>query len=163
MKRLLVLVPVVVVAGALAIWWYSPRQVVKRRTQQVLEVLTLDTDAGRTKRQLGVYRLSALLAPQVEFATPTIDEANGTFDRHEVESAYSWLCDHAKECRFEMKHIDSLEVGDLEAEVTFTLNATVELAGVHLADGEYQATFHWQRDPDQSWLLTKAVWGKPGK
>ena len=52
---------------------------------------------------MGVYSLNALLASEVELENPTIEEANGTFERSEMESAFSWLCEQAKQTRFELE------------------------------------------------------------
>ena len=158
MKRLIPVVAILVVLLLAAAWWFSPRQIIKRRTLTLLETLTMEADQGRSGRQLGTYSLNALLAPEVELKTPTIEEANGTFDRSELESAYSWLSSHAKETRFRHESFGSVTTNGDMGTVVFTLEALVELADRRPVDGRFEVTFHWQRDDHGKWLLASAIW-----
>jgi hypothetical protein len=157
MKRLALPVVVIALIGAFAFWWFSPVQIVKRRTETLLDTVTLEAGSGRGGRPLKGYTLNALLAPQVILDTPTIEQANGTFTRSEMESAFSWLCEQAKETRFELEEFRSVEVVDDEAVVGFTLEALVELPSYKPADGSFLVDFHWRREKD-GWRLTRAVW-----
>ena len=157
MKRLGLPLIIVALLGAFAFWWFSPEQVLKRRIGTLLQTLTLESGSGKAGRQLGVYSLNALLAPEVELSTPTLGEAIGTFERQELESAFSWLCEQAKESRFELEKIHSVKVDGDRAEVSLTLEAQVILPTIRPADGRYDVTFHWQRE-DDSWRLARAKW-----
>jgi hypothetical protein len=157
MKRIVLPIVIVVLLGAFGYWWLSPTQVLKRRTKSLLETLTLEAGSGRSARHMGGYALNALLAPQVELDSPTIAQANGTFERQEMESAYAWLCDQAKETRFALQNFESVVVNGDGADVTFSLDALVELPSYSPADGRYEVVFHWERDDDQ-WRLSKARW-----
>jgi hypothetical protein len=157
MKRLIPVLVVVALLGAFGFWWFSPAQVVKRRTQTLLETLTLDAGAGRTVRQMGVYSLNALLASEVELNTPTISQANGVFERAEMESAFSWLCQHARRTGFEAERFHAVQVANGVAVVSLRLQALVELPDYRPADGRYEVTFHW-RNEDDAWRLARADW-----
>ena len=157
MKRLLIPSLAVVVFSAFAFWWFSPGQVLKRRTLSLLETLTFDSGSGRASRQMGVYSLNALLAAEVELNTPTIDQANGTFDRAEIESAYTWLCQQARQTRFDMRRIHSIDVSGDRGVVVFSLDALVELPTYRPADGTYRVTYEWRREED-AWRLVRATW-----
>jgi hypothetical protein len=157
MKRLLVPTLTVLMLTALAIWWFSPAQVLKRRTHSLLETLTLDSGSGRASRQMGVYSLNALLASEVELDTPTIDQANGTFERPQIESAFSWLCQQAKQTRFDLQRFHSVEVNGDRGVVVFSLDALVELPTYRPADGSYRVTYEWRRE-DDAWRLFRATW-----
>ena len=157
MKRLWVYVILAVLSAGFAFWWFSPVQVLKRRTVSLLETLTLDSGNPRNGRQLGVYSLNALLASEVELETPTIEQASGTFAREELESAFSWLCRQAKQSRFELEYFESVTVSGDTGEVACMLEALVELPGIRPADGIYQARFFWRR-VDDDWRLERAVW-----
>jgi hypothetical protein len=89
MKRIVISGLALALLIALGLWWFSAEQVLKRRTQSLLATLTLDAGTGRASRTLATYSLTKLLAPQVELDTPTIREANGNFDRAEIESGFS--------------------------------------------------------------------------
>lgn len=157
MKRILTYVVVVLLAGGFAIWWFSPKQVLKRRTVALLETLTLDAAGSRNGRQLAVYSLNALLASEVTLENPMISEANGAFERQEMKSAFSWICQQAKQTRFTLEDMESITVSGDTGEVACVLDALVELPGVRLADGIYQARFSWRRENDE-WRLERAVW-----
>ncbi len=137
-------------------------QVVKRRCKTLLETLTLESGSGNAGRQLATYSLNALLASEVELETPSIDEANGTFERSEMESAFSWLCGQAKQTRFELEEFHSVIVSGDRADVALALNALVELPTYRPADGRYEVTFQWQKEKD-GWRLARARWIEAGQ
>jgi hypothetical protein len=155
MKRVWIYVVLLIMSAGFAFWWFSPTQVLKRRTTSLLETLTLDSSATQGSRTLAAYSLNALLASEVSLETPTIEEANGTFERAELESAFNWLCGQAKQTRFELMDFQSV-TGDT-AEVACVLEALVELPTVRPADGIHQARFSWRRE-DETWRVERAVW-----
>lgn len=162
MKRIALPVFAAAILAAFLFWWFSPVQVVKRRTHTLLETLTMEAVTGKAARQTGVYSLNALLASEVELVTPTIPEANGTFERQEMESAYSWLAEQAKMTRFDLVKLHSVKAQADQADVTFSLDAVVELPNSRPADGRYEVVFRWIRENDQ-WRLSRAEWSQPGK
>lgn len=157
MNRLLVPAAAAALLAGFLFWWFSPGQVLKRRTLSLLETLTMDSGTGRSTRQLGVYSLNAMLAPEVELEVPSVERANGTFERSELESAFSWLCSHAKQTRFELLRFESVHVGEDAGEVVFSLEALVELPAYRPAEGIYQTTFRWRR-ADDGWRLERISW-----
>lgn len=159
MKRFIFPSVVLAVIVGFCIWWYSPVQVIKRRTSSLLSTLTLDASQGKANRHLGAYSLNGLLAPQVELETPTIEEANGSFDREDLDAAFSWLCDQAKQTSFVMEELRSVTVTGDKAEVKLVLTGLVELPTYRPADGRYLVTFSWVREKS-GWQLSHAVWDK---
>jgi hypothetical protein len=161
MKRFALPLLVTVLLGAFAFWWYSPVQVLKRRTHALLDTLTLESGSSKGGRQLAGYSFNALLASEVVLEAPSISEANGTFTRSEMESAFSWLCQQAKQTRFDLGKFHSVQVAGDHADVRFSLEALVELSRYRPADGRYDVTFQWQREKD-GWRLTSATWAESG-
>lgn len=159
MKRLAIPVLMFVLLGVFCYWWFSPTQVLKRRTVSLLSTLTMASGDGKAKRHLGSYSLNGLLASQVQLETPTIDEANGTFAREELESAYSWLCEQAKQTRFKMEKLRRITVNGDKGTVEIDLTGIVELPTYRPADGGYRVIFDWEKGKD-GWRLTRAVWNK---
>jgi len=157
MKRFLAPAAMVVLLTGFLLWWFSPGQVLKRRTLSLLETMTMDSSAGRSSRQLGVYSLNALLASEVELETPSISQANGTFEREDLESAFTWLCQQANKTSFELERFDSVSVAGDTGEVVFLVDALVELPAYRPADGTYQVRFSW-RNGDDGWRLERAEW-----
>lgn len=161
MKRLGLPIFFAALLGAFLFWWFSPVQVIKRKTKTLLETLTLQESTSTATRQLGVYPLNALLAQDVELESTAIREANGSFARSEMESAYSWLCQQAKFTQFELISFHAVEVGTDTATASFSLSAVVELPAYRPADGNYEVIFQWQKD-DQGWRLVSAKWSETG-
>ncbi len=157
MKRFTIPLVAVGLLAVFGIWWFSPTQVVKRRTMSLLSTLTLDGGSGKVGRQMAVYSLNALLAPRIELENPTIREASGSFERPELESAFSWICDQAKQTRFKKEKIHSIDVTGDKAQVHLTLTGLVELPTYRPADGKFDATFDWEKE-DDGWRLARASW-----
>lgn len=159
MKRYLIPSVVLVLLVGFCFWWYSPRQVIQRRTNALLETLTMEKGGGRAARNLGSYALHDLLASEVDLSTPTIPEANGNFSRDDLEAAYGWLCNQANETFFELEDFHDIAIQDTTATVKFSLTGMVELPTYRPADGRYDVTFHWVKEED-GWKLRRAVWDK---
>lgn len=157
MKRYIIPAVVALAFIAFGVWWFSPTQVVKRRCNSLLSTLTMDAGTGTVSRQAGSYSLNALLAAEVRLDTPTISEANGIFERSELESAYSWLSGAAKETRFELQKFRSISVTGDKASVELTLIGLVVLPTYRPADGTYDVTFQWEKQKD-GWRLESATW-----
>ncbi|MBU6171206.1 MAG: hypothetical protein KGQ87_06920 [Verrucomicrobia bacterium] len=144
-----------------AAWWFSPEQVIKRRSISFFEVLTIDLSKPPTTRALAVYSLHPYLAPEVEVSTPTPEEANGTFAREELESAFSSICQHALQCRFSEPVIEHVKVEGKRARVELILKAKVEFPEMRIADGPFRVKLDWLRG-EKDWLLEQAA-GEPVK
>ena len=139
MKRSAILAASLAVAVGVGIWWFSPVQVLKRRTGSLLATLTLDSGTGKAGRQMAAYSL------------------NASFERAELESAFSWLCNQARQTRFEAGKFHSVSVSGDAAKVKLSLTGLVELPTYRPADGTYEVTFDWQKEED-GWRLSRAVW-----
>jgi hypothetical protein len=157
MKRFVIPLVVAGLLAAFGVWWFSPTQVVKRRTKSLLAALTLDDGSGKVGRQMAVYSLNTLLTPRIELENPTITEASGSFERPELEAAFSWLCGQSKQTSFKVEKFRSILVSGDKAQVEFTLTGLVELPTYRPADGLYDATFDWVK-VEGSWRLARASW-----
>jgi hypothetical protein len=157
MKKAAFAVLIAALVAAFAFWWFSPTQVLKRRTRDLLKALTIESATGQAGRQLGVYSLTPLLASEVELESESNQEANGRFDRAELESVYASLCQHAKQTHFKIEKFDRVAVSGGQAEVELTLQALVELQNIRPVDGRHEARLHWMKDKD-GWRLVRAFW-----
>ncbi len=157
MKRLGLALVLLALLAALTYWWFLPAQVLKRRSQMILKTLTLAPDSGRTNRQMGIYTLGALLSSTVQLDCNPLTAANGTYDRSEVESAFSWLCDQARQSHFVLEKLHSITLDGDKAEVAFAVDALIALPNSRPIDGHYDVTFCWQLEND-AWHLRRANW-----
>ena len=157
MKRLAISLALLAAVAGLAAWWLSDTQVLKRRTHSLLTTLTIDSGNGKVGRQMGAYALNSLLAEQIELANPTLQEADGSFERSELEAAYSWLCNQCKETLFELRKIHSITVNGTDGNVSLTLVGLVELPTYRPVDGTFDVMLDWKKHED-GWRLTRATW-----
>lgn len=163
MKRVAPILITLVLALAAALWWFAPQQVVKRRTATLLRTITLESGTGKASRQMGVYSLNALLAREVTLENPAIQEANGTFDREELGSAFSWICEQARQTKFDLLSIQSITVEGNQADISFNLIALAEMPNYRPADGKYEVRFRWIHDDQEGWRLSQAEWNETNK
>ncbi len=158
MKRSVLGLAVLTALVAFLLWWFSPVQVVKRRSGSLLETLTLEEGGHRASRHAGAYALNALLAPQVELESPDIAQANGSFERSELESAFSWVGGRALRASFEADGFDSVEIDGGRAVVILPVEALVEFEDRRPLDGRYRVRLEWRQDESRTWRLTRASW-----
>lgn len=144
----------------LGMWWFSPDQVVMRRTKHLMKVLTLSEGTGAPLRQAKVFSMNAMLASEVELVIPEVSEANGTFEKMEIESAFSWICQNAKHSRFDTAEFRNVNVDGETATVNFLAEGYLELAVGRPVDGIFDVTIVWKKGAD-GWRYDKVVWKKP--
>ncbi|MFD0895264.1 hypothetical protein KBB96_00105 [Luteolibacter ambystomatis] len=162
MRRLLIpLVLLLAVAGGL-FWWFSPEQVVKRRTKDLLEIFTFDAGSSRANREMGGLKLTPLLAQEVSVDVPEVQDANGSFSKSDIESGFHSLCALAKETKFTLQHYDSIVIGGDQATVIATVDALVDLRSYRPADGPGELTLVWKKAKD-GWQLTTLAWREKRK
>jgi hypothetical protein len=157
MKRFIIPAAIAIAAILAAVWWFSPERALVRRTHNLLDTISFSQGTGKAARNLKTYALNGMLAESVVLDTPTITEANGEFDRSELESGFSWLCNQAR--RMEIKSLDvgSVEIIGNSGTVEMEIEALVELPSFRPADGIYDVVFEWRKD-DDVWRLVRASW-----
>lgn len=159
-KTGIILVVAFAILVPLGMWWFSPEQAVMRRTQHLMEVLTLSGGSGAPMRQVKVYSMNALLAPEVELVVPDVPDANGSFDKEEMEAAFSWICQNAKRSHFDLIAFRDVDVIGDTATVRFLAEGYMELSTGRPADGRFEVTVVWKKGGD-GWRYDKIVWKKP--
>lgn len=158
MKRFLPVLVLIAAVTGLSLWWFSPRQIVMRRTEKLLEVLTIPEAATRQSRHGGAYSFNALIGKSVMLSNPDIEEANGTFRKDEIETAYSYLANHAKRTHFRPKDWVSAIRHGAEYEIVIDLDAYVELRDRKITEGPHRAAFRWRKDEKSVWRLAGVSW-----
>lgn len=157
MKRpLLLAIIIALVLIPLGMWWFSPEQVLKRRTEHLMDVMTISDGTGRPLRQAKVFSMNGLMADQVTISSREIPDANGTFDKQEMESAFSWICQNAKESKMRIVSFGDIEVHDESAKVEVMVDAGMDLSGTRSVSGYYFLTIDWIKKGD-GWRYEKIV------
>lgn len=156
MKKLAILLVLLAILIPAGMWWFSPEQVLMRRTKHLMDVMTISEGTGRPLRQAKVFSMNALLAPEVSLSSPEIPDANGTFDKQEIESAFSWVCGNAKYSEVRVTDFGEITVEGDRAEVEATIEALLELPGTRRVDGSYALTIAWVKAED-GWRFEKIV------
>ncbi len=156
MKKLWIVLALLVVLIPAGIWWFSPEQVLMRRTQHLMDVMTISEGTGKPLRQAKVFSMNALLAPDVTLSSREIPDANGTFDKQEIESAFSWICQNAKRSDMRIAYFGAITITGDRAEVEVMVEALLDLPGARRVDGDYMMTIDWVKAED-GWRFEKIV------
>lgn len=160
MKKLfatLVLLAILVPAGS---WWFSPEQVIKRRTKHLMGVLSISESSAEPLRQAKVFSMNALLADDVTLDIPGTSEANGTFDKQLMESAFSWICQNAKSSEFHVNEFQSIVIDGDSATVEVLVEGYMELLRLRPVDGLHRVTVVWEKGGD-GWRFNRVDWDTP--
>lgn len=157
MKKLWTSLAALAVLIPLGIWWFSPDQVLMRRTKHLMEVVSLSGGTGGAIRQAKVFSMNAMLAPKVTMETPDIPDANGVFDKQEVESAFSWICRNARSSSFKVTDFRKVEIDGDRAKVRVTVEGFLELPVYRPVDGAFDVTIHWIKGGD-GWRFERTAW-----
>lgn len=156
MKKLWIALAALVIHIPLGIWWFSDEQVVMRRTKHLMEVISMSVGRGGL-RHAKVFSMNGMLAPEVEMETPDIPDANGIFNKQEMESAFSWICQYAKSSSFRVTDFRKVEVDRERAKVYATVEGFMELPTYRPADGKFDVRIDWEKGGD-GWRFSKLVW-----
>lgn len=157
MKKILPVVVAAIVAIGFLAWFFSAEQVVKRRTGKLMSTLSMEEGSGKAGRQMNSLALGNLIADELELETPTIEEANGTHQKTEINSGFTWLTSVAVFTKFEVVDYHSISVTGNTAKVSASIEATVALTTYRPADGLYEVELDWIKAKD-GWRLTRAKW-----
>ena len=157
MKKILIPIAVLLLVGFF-VWFLSPVQVVKRRTNKLMNTLTLEQGSGGTGRQFNIMALGNLLAQSVTLETPTIEQADGDHSRDALTSGFAWIAgQNGSFTKFEVVEFHTVTVDGDRAKVSATVEGVVALSTYRPADGLYEVEFDWNRE-DDGWRLTRAKW-----
>lgn len=157
MKKIWIFLALVIALIPVGLWYYSPERVVKRQAKHLMEVVSMSSGSVGPMRQAKVYSMNALLDREVELVIPEIADANGTFDKQEMESAFSWICQNAKSSDFRVTDFRKVEVEGENATTHLRVEGFMELPGSRPADGAFDVLIHWKKAAD-GWRFYKVVW-----
>lgn len=160
--RLIIALVLLIAIAGYAAWWFSPTQVVTRKTHQLLETISLEAGSGLAPRQMRSMTLEKLLAKQVQLAVATEEDLDGKHSRSDLLSMYSALCNSTKVSEFKVVTIDTLDASAGRAEVKLLISAHVEMTGDGKPfDGNYPTRLVWQKSADDGWQLSEVRVDKP--
>ena len=163
MKRLAIPVGILVLAG-LAFWWFSPTQVLKRRTAAFIDTANVPvamSDLGRSARGKHV---SDYLANRISVKSPEAlaEEVGREFTRDEAAGLYSGVARYCKEISITDLEFEAVEVDGDVASVRFTADTIVDLPNRRPVDGLITANSFW-RKTDNGWLLESFEWSESAR
>lgn len=153
MKRFALVAVGIVACGLFVFWWYSDKQVVKRRTQALLDTVTIEKSTSKIARGLQAAGLDGFLASNIRLEVPD-EEASGWLGRGSVSSGFRYVADQADFTRFKLEKIDSVNVDGDKATLSGILEAKAVVRGETRIDGSYRTEFTWKRT-DDGWKITE--------
>jgi len=137
------------------LWWFSPEQVLMRRTEKLLELFSLSEDT-RGPKQMRVFAMNKMLCPQVELIIPDVSEANGSFDKAEIEAVFSWICQNATRSHFEIVSFRDVSVSGEKASVSFAAAGSIQFRSTQPIEGSFEVTIIWKKAED-GWRYEKVT------
>lgn len=132
---------------SMGLWWYSPEQVIRRRTEKLVELFSLSEDK-RGLRQMRVFAMNKMLCPQVELIFPEVSEANGSFDKAEIEAAFSWISQNAKRSHFEIVSFREVSVIGEKARLSFAAEGSIQFRSTSPIQGRFDVVIIWKKAED---------------
>jgi hypothetical protein len=154
-KRSLAALAVVAAAIGFTLWWFSDRQVLKRRTAALLDTVSVESGASRISRGLQAAGIDGFLAPNVTLEVRS-EEASGTRSRDEIAAGFRYVAEQSDFTRFELERIESLEVAGEQSTVVATIKAEVSVERRARIDGRYRTEFDW-RKLDGRWRIARVA------
>jgi hypothetical protein len=158
-KRLLPAALAAFACAALALWWFSDRQVLKRRTTALLDTVTIEAGSTPLARGLQAAGLDGFLAPDITLEVPA-EEASGSRNRDEVAAGFRYVAERAEFTRFEIIAIETIAVDGDHGTVATVLDAGVQVDRHARIDGRYRTEFFWHR-LDGRWRIARVTM-RPG-
>ncbi|MFU8893780.1 MAG: DUF4440 domain-containing protein [Luteolibacter sp.] len=157
MKRLPTTLGIVVIIAGFLVWWFHPHQALKRRSNGLMETLTIAEGSGTASRNLKVSPLSRMMAEEVTIIGAGDRRAEGTFPRSSVTAGFSWLARNARVTRFKIQRFESITRSGDTGVVHALIDAEVALKQETPLQGAYSMTLTWQND-GSAWRLAAVEW-----
>lgn len=158
MKRLLI--PAALLAlGAFAFWWFSPTQVLKRRTAAFIDTANVPAKMSDIGRGARGRNLAEYLAERIRVDSPDDleDEVGREFTRDRAAATYSMVASYCREISITDLSFSGVEIDGDQALVRFTTDTIVDLPNRRPVDGVITVESHW-RKTDGDWLLEAFEW-----
>lgn len=159
MKRLIVGLAVLAAVVGFALWWFSPRQVVMRRTRALLDTVTVDAGSGNASRGLQASGIDGFLAKNVKLEVPD-EEASGSWSRDLVGAGFRYVAVECDFTRFELESIESLQIEEDKAVLDGWVDAEVQVDKKTRVSGRYRTEFTWTRG-DSKWQISSVKMADP--
>ncbi len=155
MKRpLIAVVVILIISIPLGMWWFSTEQVLKRRTEHLMDVMTISSGSAGPTRQSKVFSMNGLMADEISISSPDVSEANGKFDMQEIESAFSWICQNAKRSQMKILDYRSVAIEGDKGRVEVLVDCLLELPMGTPLSGKYVIAIDWKKQ-DDGWRYEK--------
>ena len=151
-KRLIVAAAAIAIVAGFALWWFSPRQVILRRTRALLDTVTIDASSGRAARGLQAAGIDGFLAPKIVLEVPD-EEADGSWRRDEIEAGFRYVAVRSDFTRFQLGEVESLVIDGDQAVLRGWLDAEVQVDKKTRLAGRYLAEFGWTKGDDR-WRIS---------
>lgn len=150
MKRVVFILVVGLILIATLFWWFSPTQMLKRKTASLMGLMNLSGTGEARVMEVNAFR--GLLADNVEMELSFRTGLDPVLGRDDIVSGYVMLSRRVQKSRFELLRYESVQIDGDAADVAFIMKGLVELPEIRILDGEYRMVFHWL-EQEGDWRL----------
>jgi hypothetical protein len=140
-------------------WWYSPTQILKRRCDSFLDVISLSEHQEPAGRQVQALRLGDYLDRRVAISGSELsEEIDSPMSRGDVQAIFSAVGDACTFIAITERQYESIVIVGDDA----TVQVLVKLAighpeGAARFDGTHRLLLSWRREKN-AWVLAKVEW-----
>lgn len=160
MKRIAIPAVVLAIVG-LAIWWFSPTQVLKRRTAAFIDTANVPSNMSDIGRGARGKNLSDYMADRVRVDSPEdlAEELGREFSRDRAAALYTVVARYCREISITDLIFESVTHDGDHAVVRFSADTIVDLPNRRPVDGIVTVESRWQKT-EGDWLLESFEWSE---
>lgn len=143
-----------VIASAYLMWWFSPKQVVTRQTQKIINCIDVPQTATKTFRALKTNSFSNLLNGSVTCRVDIADYQSDFSRDRLIESHHMFVQNidwaSAKASNTEVEIMD-----DNNARAESVVDFKVRTKKADSVNEQFTISMQWEKNEDGKWLLAR--------
>lgn len=167
-KSLLILIIIISVGVFFSLWWFSTPQVLKRKSQKIIQSIEMDAGTSRMQRSLKINQLSRMLAETLTVTYPPKSTPFHRYgfqipihlNRNKIKTALLYLTETAEWITINDIETDLTHHNKKEATVHIAFTMDTKLKRRNEQRYPLVGTFTFQKK-NSDWLLSQVTFKTP--
>lgn len=153
-KFRIIILTSLIAACIISIWWFSPSQIIKRKTETIVQCLDIPETATKTYRALKTNSFSNLLDNS---ATCQVDIANyqKEFSRDQLIESHQLFAFHVDSADATIHSMNVKIVDETHAVTTTVIDFALRSKKTPLANEQIELNLNWSKNKAGKWKLSK--------